>query len=340
MFIPSRIIFEKGTRDFDIGRRIYQQFQDRQTIEFIDCASNRVKSYIMQDTAAASYQNGKRTLVVSIKKGSSFQSCKPSADYMLPLVSGCMGQCEYCYLHKQLGDKPFVRVYVNLEDIYKKAVSYMEKSEKNITVFEGSATSDPLCVEPYTHALKKTILFFANEPRGRFRFVTKYNDVDGLLNLPHNGKTEIRFSINTEHIRSSYEHLTASIEARILAAAKVMQSNYPVGFLIAPVFLYENWKQEYLGLIEHLKQTLPADYSHPLFFEVITHRFTPKAKELIGEIFPESTLPMNEETRTYKYGQFGYGKYVYKKEDIREVKAFFQNELKKAFPQCEIKYII
>lgn len=340
MFIPSRIIFEKGTREYPIGKRIYEQFKDRENIEWVDCASNQVKSYITQDTIAETYQNGKKTLVVSLKKGGSFQTCKPSADYMLPLVSGCMGQCEYCYLHKQLGDKPFVRVYVNLEDIYEKAIAYMEKSEKEITVFEGSATSDPLCVEPYTQALKETILFFAKEPRGRFRFVTKYNDVDGLLDLEHNGKTEIRFSINTEHIRSSYEHSTASIEARISAAAKVMRAGYPVGFLIAPVFLYENWKEEYRGVIEHLKETLPVDYPHPLFFEVITHRFTPKAKELIGNIFPESTLPMDEEQRTYKYGQFGYGKYTYKKEDIREVKAFFQEELLRAFPQCEVKYII
>lgn len=340
MFIPARIIFEKGSREYPIGQRIYEKFKDKKEIALIDCSSNKTKSILRKDTVAETYQNGKRTLVVSLKKAGAFQTCKPSADYMLPLVSGCMGQCEYCYLHKQLGDKPFVRVFVNIEDIYKKALSYMEMSDKDITVFEGSATSDPLCIEPYTEILKETILFFAKEPRGRFRFVTKYNDVDGLLAIPHNGKTEIRFSINTEYVRSSYEHGTASIKARISAASKVMGAGYPVGFLIAPVFLYTNWKEEYREVIWDLKKALPKDYPYALFFEVITHRFTPKAKELIQDIFPNSTLPMNEEERIYKYGQFGYGKYTYKKEDMQNVKAFFQKELKEAFPQCEIKYII
>lgn len=340
MFVPNRIIFEKGTRDYEIGKRIYNTFSGKEEIEVMECAVNKIKSLISGNSIAETYQNGKRTLVVSLKKAGTFQTCKPSADYMLPLVSGCMGQCEYCYLHKQQGKKPFVRVFVNLEDIYQKAISYMESPERNVTVFEGSATSDPLCVEPYTQALKETILFFANEPRGRFRFVTKYADVDGLLDLPHNGKTEIRFSINTEHIRSSYEHDTATIAARIHAASKLMYAGYPVGFLLAPVFLYDNWQKEYQEVMYKLKDALPPNYPHPLFFEVITHRYTPKAKELIEAIFPESTLPMDEEERTYKYGQFGYGKYTYKKEDIREVKTFFQKELNEVFPSCEVKYII
>ncbi len=340
MFLPERIIFEKGTRDYEIGARIYDTFKDNAKVQIMECATNKIKATIEGETVQETYQNGKRTLVVSKKKVGAFQTCKPSADYMLPLVSGCMGQCEYCYLHKQLGDKPFVRVFVNLDDIYKKAKSYMENSEQEITVFEGSATSDPLCIESYAEVLKKTILFFATEPRGRFRFVTKYSDVDGLLSLPHNGKTEIRFSINTEYVRSSYEHYTAVINARILAASKVMKAGYPVGFLIAPVFLYENWKSEYKDVILKLRDTLPEQYAYPLTFEVITHRYTPKAKELIQDIFPDSTLPMNEEERVYKYGKFGYGKYTYKKEDMHDVKAFFQTELKDAFPNCDIKYII
>lgn len=340
MFVPERIIFEKGTRDTDIGKRIFYQFCQNPNIEILDSAANKTKSFITKNTYAETYQSGKRTLVVSLKKVGAFQTCKPSADYMLPLVSGCMGQCEYCYLHKQLGDKPFVRVFVNLEDVYKKAKSYMAELEREVTVFEGSATSDPLCVEPYTNSLARTIEFFAKEPRGRFRFVTKYADVDGLLDLQHNEKTEIRFSINTEHVRSSYEHFTATVEARIHAAGKVMRAGYPVGFLIAPVFLYEGWKEEYYGVMEMLKSELPKQYPHQLFFEVITHRYTPKAKEIIGEIFPDSTLPMNDEERVYKHGQFGYGKYTYKKEDMREVKAFFQEKLNEVFPECEVKYII
>jgi len=49
---------------------------------------------------------------------------------------------------------------------------------------------------------------------------------------------------------------------------------------------------------------------------------------------------MNDENRKYKYGQFGYGKYVYPKEALDEIKEFFDKEIKELFIDSEIKYII
>ena len=36
---------------------------------------------------------------------------------------------------------------------------------------------------------------------------------------------------------------------------------------------------------------------------------------------------MIDEERKYKYGQFGYGKFVYNKEDLAEMREFFLNEI-------------
>ena len=58
------------------------------------------------------------------------------------------------------------------------------------------------------------------------------------------------------------------------------------------------------------------------------------------EIFPETTLPMNDEDRKFKYGQFGYGKYLYNKEDLTDMKEFFMENLKSIFPNSIVKYII
>lgn len=340
MFKPKQVIFEKGTLNYELGKKLYNEFSQKKEVTVIEAPLNKVKSYINEDTAREFYERGKQTLVVSKKKPGAFQTCKPSADYMLPLVSGCMGQCEYCYLHTQLGDKPYIRVNINVDEILDKAKEYIKEKPDKITTFEGSATSDPLCVEPYTGSLKKTIEFFANEPNGSFRFVSKYSDVDSLLSIDHKGKTEVRFSINTSRIRDEYEHYTASIPARLEAAGKMMKAGYPVGFLIAPVFIYEQWEEEYHQLLKDLSKQLPDQLEHPIFFEVISHRYTPRAKNLISELFPESSLPMKDEERQYKYGQFGYGKYVYTKEDMAMIRNFFQTNLPNYFPNCEIKYIV
>lgn len=340
MFIPKRIIFENNSLEYEMGRNIYNQFKDKADIEIINSANNKVKSHIPGEDLFSQYREGKKTLVVGIKKSLKFQSCKPSAHYQLPLVSGCMGQCEYCYLNTQLGDKPFVKIHANIEDILKQAQSNTNDRLPEITIFEGAATSDPVPVEPYTHSLQKSIVFFGKNENTRFRFVTKYNDVDTLLDLEHNDHTEIRFSINTSFIIDKYEHFTASSDKRIEAGIKAAKAGYPIGFLIAPVFIYPDWKADYHDLLLYLSSKLPDNLKFPVTFEIISHRYTTIAKNRILQVFPESNLPMEEDERKFKYGQFGYGKYVYPKDIIDEIKEFFTEELEALYKNKKVLYII
>ncbi|MDB2150198.1 spore photoproduct lyase [Clostridium butyricum] len=340
MFIPKRVIFEKDSLETEVGKNIYNKIKNNPNIEIINASSNKIKSHIPGDNLFEQYKSGKQTLVVGKRKSLKFQTCKPSANYQLPLVSGCMGRCEYCYLNTQLGDKPFVRVFTNIDDVLNRAKEYIEERLPQVTIFEGAATSDPIPLEPYTNALRKTIEFIGKEEKGRFRFVTKYNDVDTLLDAKHNNHTEIRFSINTPTVINTYEHYTASIDKRIEAAVKVANAGYKIGFIIAPIFIYDNWQKEYKDLIENIKSKLPSEFNEHIIFEVISHRYTTKAKNRILEIFPETTLPMNDEDRKFKYGQFGYGKYIYSKDQLAEIKEFFIFNIKEIFPNSIIKYVI
>ncbi|MCX7771895.1 MAG: spore photoproduct lyase, partial [Clostridia bacterium] len=122
MFIPARVIFEKESLEYPLGQRLYEHFKAEGRSEIFETAANRVKASIPGENLHEQYREGKKTLVVGVKKSLSFQSCKPSAHYQLPLVSGCIGQCEYCYLNTQLGDKPFIRVHVNTGEILDKAM--------------------------------------------------------------------------------------------------------------------------------------------------------------------------------------------------------------------------
>jgi len=340
MFIPKRIIVEKDALDYEVTRQILDIFKDNVDIEIIYLNSNKLKQHIPGDDLYSWYRESKKTLVIGAKKSLKFQSCKPSAHYQLPLLSGCMGHCEYCYLNTMLGDRPFIKVNANIEDILLQAQKYINERLPDVTIFEGAATSDPIPVEPYTHLLEKTILFFGKNNNARFRFVTKYNDVESLLKLEHNGNTEIRFSINTQHVIDEYEHHTASCIKRLEASIKVAEAGYPMGYLIAPVFVYPNWKEEYHSLLLKLRDILPTNLKYPVTFEIISHRYTMTAKNRINQVFPDNKLPMNEEDRKFKYGQFGYGKYVYPKENLDDMKIFFSKEIEELFDNKEVKYII
>ena len=340
MFIPKRIIIEKDALEYEMTRQILNLFKDNKEMEIIYLNSNKIKQHIPGNDLYSWYRESKKTLVIGAKKVLKFQTCKPSAHYQLPLLSGCMGHCEYCYLNTMLGDRPFIKVNANIEDILFQAKKYTEERLPGVTIFEGAATSDPIPVEPYTHALGKSIEFFGKDNNTRFRFVTKYNDVESLLQLKHNGNTEIRFSINTQHVIDEYEHHTASCDKRVEASIKVAKAGYLMGYLIAPVFVYPNWKEEYHSLLLKLRDILPTNLKYPVTFEIISHRYTTTAKNRINQVFPDNKLPMKEEDRMFKYGQFGYGKYVYTKENLDEIKRFFSKEIEDLFKNKEIKYII
>lgn len=338
-FIPKRVFFEPAALDYPLGQQLYQYFLQK-GVEIKKTTSHNRVTGIPGNTPQQAYLEGKNTLVVGVRRSKDFQTCKPSAHYQLPLVTSCPGKCEYCYLATNLGKKPYIRIYVNIDEILQRAQEYIQQHLPEITLFEGAATSDPIPVEQYTGALKKTIEFFGQQAHGRFRFVTKFTDVDSLLNLSHNKHTSFRFSINSAAVIKKYEHSTPSMVERLAAAGKVAKAGYPLGFIIGPIILENDWQQQYRLMLVNLRNSLtPAD-PEELSFELITHRFTARAKNAIRQIFPNSQLNMNEEERVFKYGQFGYGKYLYPKEVRNSAKEFFYATIKELFPKAEIKYFV
>lgn len=343
-FIPTRVFYESGVLDYPLGKTLVQQFRHLGIPLTPTTSHNRVTG-IPDKTLAEAYREAKRTLVLGVRRSKTFQSCKPSAHYQLPLVTSCPGMCEYCYLATTLGKKPYVRVYVNLKEILDIASSLISERLPEITRFEGAATSDPLPVEHYTGALKQTIEFFGQEPNGRFRFVTKFTEVDSLLDAHHEGHTRFRFSLNCDVVVDKFEHLTPSPEDRIIAAGKVLNAEYPLGFIIAPIFRFQGWQEAYRRLLgrsaDELAKKAPSGWSsEQLTLEFISHRFTLKAKANILEVFQNSSLPMAEDERKFKYGQFGYGKYIYKPEEMEELREFFLEQAKCYFPLAHVEYFI
>ncbi|MDR3587621.1 MAG: spore photoproduct lyase [Desulfosporosinus sp.] len=343
-FIPVRVFYEPGALEYPLGRTLVERFRHMGIVVTPTSSHNRVTG-IPGKTIAAQYREAKRSLVIGVRRSVTFQSCKPSAHYQLPLVTSCPGMCEYCYLATTLGKKPYVRVYVNIVEILGIASKLIQERLPEITQFEGAATSDPLPVERYTGALKQVIEFFGREANGRFRFVTKYTDVDSLLAAKHEGHTRFRFSLNCDEVVDKFEHNTPSLEERIIAAGKVLKADYPLGFIIAPIFRFQGWQDAYRRLMERsadeLAKRAPVGWSsEQLSLEFISHRFTLKAKANILDVFPNSTLPMKEEERKFKYGQFGYGKYVYPPEELEELRAFFHDQAKCYFPLAHVEYFI
>lgn len=334
---PDRVYFEPAARDTVVGRRVLDYCKGN-GIEILETTShNQVRNLPGKDEKAK-YAAAKKTLIVGTKRSLKLDVCRPSADYQFSLMTNCPGTCEYCYLFTTQGKKPYVRVYANLEELYETIDRYIEKKLPHATVFEAASTGDPLGVEHITGTLKDTIIHFGKLKKGKLRVVTKFSNVDSLLDIPHNKNTRFRFSINSDYVIRNFEHNVANLWDRFRAAEKMSKSGYPLGFIIAPIVLHENWKQGYAELFEGLSQHLGQGAKGFMTFELIQHRFTMNAKNIIQERFPNTKLEMDPEKRVKKWGKYGRVKYVYPKEEALEAKEYITKLIVKHFPHGHIQY--
>lgn len=336
-FIPQIVYIEPQALEYELGRELQQKFE-QMGIEIRKTTSHNQVRGIPGENELQQYRNAKSTLVVGVRRTLKFDSSKPSAEYAIPLATGCMGHCHYCYLQTTLGSKPYIRTYVNVEEIFEQAEKYINERSPEITRFEAACTSDIVGIDHLTHSLKKAIEFFGTKELGRLRFVTKFHHVDHLLDAKHNGHTRFRFSINSRYVIKNFEPGTSSFDQRMEAARKVAKAGYPLGFIVAPIYMHEEWREGYYELFGRLYEALQGIDTDQITFELIQHRFTKPAKNIIAKRYPKTKLEMDEENRKYKWGRYGIGKYVYKDEEAKDLESSIRQYIQEFFPKAEIQY--
>ncbi|MFE7063575.1 spore photoproduct lyase [Sutcliffiella sp. NPDC057660] len=336
-FVPQLVYIEPKALEYELGRELKQKFE-AMGLEIRETTSHNQIRNLPGDNDFQKYRIAKSTLVVGVRKTLKFDSSKPSAEYAIPFATGCMGHCHYCYLQTTMGSKPYIRTYVNLDEIFDAADNYMKERAPEITRFEASCTSDIVGIDHLTHSLKRAIEHFGRSEHGQLRFVTKFHHVDHLLDADHQGKTRFRFSVNADYVIKNFEPGTSSLDLRIEAAAKVAGADYPLGFIVAPIYLHEGWQDGYRTLFQKLYDKLPAQATEDLTFELIQHRFTKPAKRVIQQNYPMTKLELDEAKRQYKWGRYGIGKYVYTKDEATEIKETLSQYIHSYFPQARIEY--
>ncbi len=335
--MPQLVYFEPKALEYPLGKTLYDKFSEMD-LEIRETTSHNQIRNLPGDNDFQKYRNAKSTLVVGVRRTLKFDTSKPSAEYAIPFATGCMGHCHYCYLQTTMGSKPYIRTYVNTDEIFESAEQYMQERMPEITRFEASCTSDIVGIDHLTHTLKRAIEYFGQTNYGLLRFVTKFAHVDHLLDANHQGRTRFRFSINAEYVIKYFEPGTSRLVDRIEAAKKVAAADYPLGFIIAPIYLHEGWKEGYLSMLEQLAEHLPKKAKNDLTFELIQHRFTAPAKRVIQKNYPMTKLELDESKRKTKWGRYGIFKYVYTDQEQEEMKQLFLTHIPKLFPKATVEY--
>ncbi|MGE5553216.1 MAG: spore photoproduct lyase [Betaproteobacteria bacterium] len=337
LFRPARAYFEPAALDYPLGRKLYDRLvKEGVAIRFTD-SHNRVTG-LPGETPQEAFRAAKRTLVVGVKRDLDFESCRPSADFSLVLATGCPAVCEYCYLQTNLGRKPYIRVYANVEEILAAAGRLIASRRPEVTVFEAASTADPLALEHLTGSLRRAVEWFGWQEYGRLRFVTKFAAVEPLLDADHRGHTRVRFTLNAEPVRRLFEHQTAPQSDRLAAARTLQAAGYPIGFVLAPLMLFRGWRESYTALLDEVAAALGAAADAECTFELIQYRFTAASKRIIRERFPATRLDLQEKGRHYKRGKYGRGKWVYAPSQAEALRDFLTEAIAERFPAARVDY--
>ena len=118
----------------------------------------------------------------------------PSAVSQFHVAQGCPAHCQYCYLAGSLAGPPVIRAFANLPAILENTRRFERPGA--VTSFEASCYTDRLGIEHLTGSLAECIRHFGGREGAQLPWVTKYDDVGPLLDLPHGGHTRSRLSVN------------------------------------------------------------------------------------------------------------------------------------------------
>ena len=314
------------------GKQLLKQYENVPKIEIEN--HNNIEE--MRKKENKEFLNMKRNLIIGVRKTHKFVENHKTSDFLVPYTSsGCTAACMYCYLVCNYNKCAYLRLFVNREKMLEKIIKTAEKSDKELT-FEIGSNSDLILENTITGNLVWTIENFKNTQKGYLTFPTKFEMVDDLLPLDHKGKIIIRVSVNPEEIIKNVEFGTSRLQGRINAINKLKDAGYKIGILIAPVIFVEGWEKLYLELIQKLNSELSEKVKKDVFFEIIFMTYSYVHTKINEEAFPNAINLYDKEKMTGR----GMGKYWYKNDIRKEGEEFFKTQMKKYFPNNEIKYIV
>lgn len=332
MFKPQAIFYEKEIINYPLGKQLMEQYKDVPKSEIEN--HNNIEE--MRKKQNSEFPNMKRNLIIGVRKTHKFVENHKTSDYLVPYTSsGCTAMCMYCYLVCNYNKCAYLRLFVNREQMLEKIIKAANASEKQLT-FEIGSNSDLILENTITGNLEWTIENFAKTEKGFLTLPTKFDMVDEILPLQHNGKIIIRMSVNPEEIINKVEFGTSRLKGRIGAINKLAGAGYKVGILIAPVILVDGWQKLYSDLIKRLNEELSEKVKRNVFFEIILMTYSYVHTRINEEAFPNAINLYNKDLMTGR----GNGKYGYKEGVRIEAEKYLREEMKKYFPSNRIAYIV
>lgn len=332
MFVPSAIYYEENILDYPLGKQLMHQYEN--VPKFLIDNHNNIPE--MRSKQNSEFTKMKQNLIIGTRKTHKFVPNHKVSDFLVPYTSsGCTAMCMYCYLVCNYNKCAYLRLFVNREQMLDKIIKTANASSSSLT-FEIGSNSDLILENSITNNLPWTIENFASSNKGFLTFPTKFDMVDPILNVNGKERVIVRMSMNPSEIIKKVEFGTSSLENRIIAINKLHSAGYPVGILIAPIILVDNWQELYENLLIELSSKLSNEVKRDTFFELIFMTYSYVHTKINEEAFPNAISLYDKEIMSGS----GRGKYRYRDVIKFTATAYMQDLMKKYFPNNKILYIV
>ncbi len=240
-------------------------------------------------------KKGKTVLFLTYNRGAFIKNCPGTRSYtccgyqILHIGTFCHMDCTYCILQSYF-HPPVLQYFVNHNDLFKELEEIF--AENKIRRLGTGEFTDSLIWEMWTDLSKRLVPAFAAQKSAVLELKTKTTAIDRLEQLSHNRKTIMAWSVNTSRIISGEERQTASLSARLKAAAKCESWGYPLAFHFDPIVIYDGCEADYERVVEQIFTYVSPDSI--VWISLGTFRFMPALKPLIQKRFPESNIIYGE----------------------------------------------
>lgn len=324
---PEKIFVDQSVWDLETTQNILSQFSHIAAEKISDARELKNKS------------GTKRLLLLTRKKSEplkEFKALAISADvpyYSLDLVSNCHLECTYCILQSYLENNPILTIYTNLDEVLESVKSSFDKLRMSgldlaSTMVGTGRIADSLALEPVTGYAQKLISYFSQLKGPLLELKTKADFVDDLLDLDHQGKTILSWSLSPEFLVKREEVKTATLEERLEAMKKVAQAGYKVGVHMDPVIVHSEWKKNYTELIQNIFKTVKPDQIY--WVSVGTLRLPNRQRKIMEKRFPKNHEIFEGLISTNR-------RFIHYPQDLREeIYDYFRGLLMKELPQEKV----
>ena len=240
-------------------------------------------------------KRGKEILFLTKNKGAFVKKCPGTRHYtccdygILHIGTYCDMDCAYCILQTYF-HPPILQYFVNHDDLMNELEQLFNRQE--ISRIGTGEFTDSLIWEKWTDVSSLLINRFSEQDKAVLEIKSKTTVIEKLKGFNHQRKTILSWSLNTPRVITSEERSTATLSARLRAAAKCESWGYPLAFHFDPMLIYPGCEDSYHDVVKQLFSMVSSD--NIVWISLGTFRFPQALKKMIQQRFPQSSIPYGE----------------------------------------------